>query len=219
MPSGRNGRRRYGLALLLGCYAVGGGLVARAGANPPPAGADEVVATSRPGGLKQVSADGPRLAPRSSFRWSVASLDRQDSLHGTAIVGPDGTAEFGPYGSVHVAGMTLPEARDAVERRLSQILRQPRVALDAADAVPAVEWRASGEPRLLQQAQPAAQPQPQPQPQGSQFAVSRPQDNAMRNDGGLRPVANNWQPNNRAGLLQRASGGTPEQAPPPAVIN
>jgi polysaccharide export outer membrane protein len=48
---------------------------------------------------------------------------------GQFIVGPDGTISLGPYGSVHVAGKTLLEAKQAIEGHLSQFLDSPEVAV------------------------------------------------------------------------------------------
>lgn len=49
---------------------------------------------------------------------------------GQYLVGPDGTINLRQYGTVHLAGKTLAEARVAVEQHLSQFFDTPRVALD-----------------------------------------------------------------------------------------
>jgi protein involved in polysaccharide export with SLBB domain len=46
------------------------------------------------------------------------------------IVAPDGTVNLGIYGSVYITGMTLDEARHAIEERLSEFLEDPKVSLD-----------------------------------------------------------------------------------------
>lgn len=48
---------------------------------------------------------------------------------GQFIVGPDGTISLGVYGSVHVAGKTILEVKQAVENHLSQYLDVPKVAV------------------------------------------------------------------------------------------
>lgn len=46
------------------------------------------------------------------------------------LVGPDGTVSLGVYGKVRVSGLTINEARKAVEKHLSQFLEEPEVAVD-----------------------------------------------------------------------------------------
>jgi polysaccharide export outer membrane protein len=48
---------------------------------------------------------------------------------GQFIVGPDGTISLGVYGSVHVAGKTILEAKQVIEQHLSQYLDSPQVAV------------------------------------------------------------------------------------------
>ncbi len=45
-------------------------------------------------------------------------------------VGPDGTINLGIYGSVFVTGMTVEEARQAIETHLSKYLESPQVSVD-----------------------------------------------------------------------------------------
>jgi protein involved in polysaccharide export with SLBB domain len=49
---------------------------------------------------------------------------------GEHLVRPDGTINLGSYGCVYVAGLTLPQAKVAVERHLSQYLQEPEVSVD-----------------------------------------------------------------------------------------
>ncbi|HQF14978.1 MAG TPA: polysaccharide biosynthesis/export family protein, partial [Thermogutta sp.] len=51
-------------------------------------------------------------------------------ISGVYLVGPDGTINLRQYGAVYVAGLTIPEAREAVRRHLSQFLDSPEVSLD-----------------------------------------------------------------------------------------
>lgn len=50
-------------------------------------------------------------------------------ITGEHLVSPDGTVNMGTYGLVYVAGMTLEEAKQAVEKNLEQYLDDPKVAL------------------------------------------------------------------------------------------
>ncbi|MBN1588615.1 MAG: polysaccharide biosynthesis/export family protein [Pirellulales bacterium] len=51
---------------------------------------------------------------------------------GPYLVGPDGTINLRAYGSVHVAGKTITEAKEQIERHLSKWLKSPEVSVDVA---------------------------------------------------------------------------------------
>jgi polysaccharide export outer membrane protein len=51
-------------------------------------------------------------------------------VRGEHLVRPDGTISLGTYGSVYVTGMTLAQARCAVEEHLAQFVLDPEVSLD-----------------------------------------------------------------------------------------
>lgn len=65
------------------------------------------------------------------MQWSVqsASAPANRSMTGKALVGPDGTVELGPYGSVRVAGLTEQQAKSAVANHVRPYLSDPQVAL------------------------------------------------------------------------------------------
>lgn len=52
------------------------------------------------------------------------------SVEGQRLVAMDGRLNLGSYGSVHVAGMTIAQARDAVAQALEKHLPSSRVSLD-----------------------------------------------------------------------------------------
>jgi len=54
----------------------------------------------------------------------------QEQIVGEHLVGPDGTVNLGTYGRVYVAGLTLREAKQAIEAQLSKQLDDPKVAMD-----------------------------------------------------------------------------------------
>jgi protein involved in polysaccharide export with SLBB domain len=58
----------------------------------------------------------------------VASAGLQQ-ITGEHLVGPDGTVNLGTYGSVYVAGMTVDEARAAIESQLGNYLDNPQAAV------------------------------------------------------------------------------------------
>jgi len=51
-------------------------------------------------------------------------------IAGNHTIGPDGFIRLGTYGPVYVSGLTIDEARDAIEFHLSKHLDHPRVAVD-----------------------------------------------------------------------------------------
>lgn len=53
-------------------------------------------------------------------------------VSGIYLVSPDGTINLRQYGTVHVAGKTLAEAKDMIERQLAQYFDSPQVSLDMA---------------------------------------------------------------------------------------
>jgi protein involved in polysaccharide export with SLBB domain len=49
---------------------------------------------------------------------------------GEHLIGPDGFINLGIYGSVYVSGMTVDEARTAIEAKLADYMDQPKVSVD-----------------------------------------------------------------------------------------
>lgn len=69
-------------------------------------------------------------APEVSLQLARAS--GVQPVTGTYLVGPDGTINLRAYGTVRLAGMTLVEAKQALEKHLTQFLDSPEVSLDVA---------------------------------------------------------------------------------------
>jgi polysaccharide biosynthesis/export protein len=61
---------------------------------------------------------------------TLAEMAGRQQIAGQHLVGPDGTVTLGSYGNVLVVGMTIPEAKKAVEQHLSQVLDDPEISLD-----------------------------------------------------------------------------------------
>ncbi len=61
---------------------------------------------------------------------SLGQTAGQQQIAGEHLVGPDGTVNLGTYGSVYVAGMTMAEAKQAIEEQLKNYLEEPRVSVD-----------------------------------------------------------------------------------------
>lgn len=63
--------------------------------------------------------------------WVTLVEARQvQPIQGEHLVGPDGTVNLGVYGSVRVVGMSLAQAKAAIEHHLQQFLEDPEVAVD-----------------------------------------------------------------------------------------
>jgi polysaccharide export outer membrane protein len=73
--------------------------------------------------LKQELAD-PKVNVR--VKW-MSGLQQVAGQH---LVGPDGTVTLGAYGSISVVGQTLKEAKQTIEKHLSQFLEDPEVSVD-----------------------------------------------------------------------------------------
>ncbi|MBN2473135.1 MAG: polysaccharide biosynthesis/export family protein [Pirellulales bacterium] len=61
---------------------------------------------------------------------ALAAMASQQQIAGEHLVSPDGTVTLGGYGSVPVVGMTITEAKAAIERHLAQFLEHPEVSVD-----------------------------------------------------------------------------------------
>ncbi|MEQ8848399.1 polysaccharide biosynthesis/export family protein [Botrimarina sp.] len=66
--------------------------------------------------------------PEVSVSLAVSSGAQQ--IVGEHLVGPDGRVNLGTYGSVYVTGMTIAEAKAAIEEQLSDTLEDPEVIVD-----------------------------------------------------------------------------------------
>ena len=60
---------------------------------------------------------------------SLAQTTGMQPITGEHLVAPDGTVNLGTYGLVYVSGMTLEQAKVAIETHLSQQLDKPQVAV------------------------------------------------------------------------------------------
>jgi polysaccharide export outer membrane protein len=61
---------------------------------------------------------------------SLAEPAAKQQIQGEHLIGPDGTVNLGVYGQVYLSGLTLKEAKQAIEMHLSQYLEAPEVAVD-----------------------------------------------------------------------------------------
>jgi polysaccharide export outer membrane protein len=61
---------------------------------------------------------------------ALAQFRGVQQIRGEHLVGPDGTISLGTYGYAYVAGMTKAEAKQMLEKRLSQYVLEPEISLD-----------------------------------------------------------------------------------------
>lgn len=61
---------------------------------------------------------------------SLGEIRGLQDIQGEHLVAPDGKVTLGSYGRVRVVGMTIEEARAAVESHLAQSLENPKISLD-----------------------------------------------------------------------------------------
>jgi polysaccharide export outer membrane protein len=60
---------------------------------------------------------------------NLAQAGGQQQIIGEHLIGLDGTINLGSYGSVYVTGMTIDQARAAIEQHLSEFLEAPKISL------------------------------------------------------------------------------------------
>jgi polysaccharide export outer membrane protein len=73
------------------------------------------------------------LRPRIKDVKAMVALAQSrvlQQIRGQHLVTPDGKVRLGVYGQVPVVGMTVPQARAAIEAHLSQYLDQPELSVD-----------------------------------------------------------------------------------------
>jgi polysaccharide export outer membrane protein len=71
-----------------------------------------------------------RVLREPQVSLTLAQAAGQQQIAGEHLVGPDGTINLGTYGTVYVTGMTLAEAKAAIEKHLGEYLDAPLVSVD-----------------------------------------------------------------------------------------
>jgi polysaccharide export outer membrane protein len=71
-----------------------------------------------------------RVLKEPQVSVTLAASAGLQQIAGQVRVGPDGTINLGTYGLVYVTGMTIEEAKKAIETHLSQYLEAPEVSVD-----------------------------------------------------------------------------------------
>jgi polysaccharide export outer membrane protein len=73
-----------------------------------------------------------KIAPPFEVTVVLASYRALQLVRGEHLVRPDGTVSLGTYGTVLVDGLTIEEAKQAIETQLSNTLLNPEISLDVA---------------------------------------------------------------------------------------
>jgi polysaccharide export outer membrane protein len=75
-----------------------------------------------------------KLRSKLQFDLTVALVESRalQQIRGEHLVSMDGKVTLGMYGSVFVAGLTLADAKHAIEEHLSQYLLEPEIAIDVS---------------------------------------------------------------------------------------
>ncbi len=71
-----------------------------------------------------------RLIEQPQVSIALLQASGLQQVAGEHLVGPDGHINLGVYGSVYVAGLTVDEARGAIEQKLAEHLDQPKVSVE-----------------------------------------------------------------------------------------
>jgi polysaccharide export outer membrane protein len=71
-----------------------------------------------------------RILKEPSVTLGLASFRGVQQIRGEHLVRQDGTISLGTYGCLNVTGLTIAQAKCAVERYLSQYLQEPEISLD-----------------------------------------------------------------------------------------
>jgi protein involved in polysaccharide export with SLBB domain len=79
---------------------------------------------------QSVAPDGPYIIEPPDILLVEVAAEAAEDVAGEHLVAPDGTINLGAYGLAHVAGLTVTEAKRAIENQLKDRIRAPRVSVD-----------------------------------------------------------------------------------------
>jgi polysaccharide export outer membrane protein len=116
---------------------------------------------------------------------TIDETRRETGISGKHLVAPDGTINLGIYGSVDVDGKTIAEARAAVEKKLSDLFVDPKVAVDVSEYKSKFFYMIIGE-----------------QVDRRQLDVNETVLDAI-----LGPISGNWDSNKEVFVSRRSSSG------------
>jgi polysaccharide export outer membrane protein len=116
-----------GAELVPGIYAVDPDGTINLGVNY---GTVKVVGLTLKGAEEAILAQLKKRSKDAKVSVALAQSRSRQRIIGQHIVRPDGTVSLGTYGSAFVGGMTVEQAKYAIEQHLSNYLDQPEISLD-----------------------------------------------------------------------------------------
>jgi polysaccharide export outer membrane protein len=96
----------------------------------PSYAAVQVVGMTIPEARKAIEKELEPILKNPRVSLSLGRSRATQQIRGQHLVRPDGRVGLGIYGSVLVAGMTIPQAKTAIEHHLSYFLQRPEIAVD-----------------------------------------------------------------------------------------
>jgi polysaccharide export outer membrane protein len=96
----------------------------------PPYGTVKLTGLTIDQALEQVKAVMAMHVRDAVVSVSLVEMSGRQQIAGQHLVALDGTVTLGSYGSVPVVGLTLAQAKQAIEQHLSKTLEDPEVAVD-----------------------------------------------------------------------------------------
>jgi len=96
----------------------------------PPYGSVKLSGLTVEGALEQVKKQLAMHVRDAVVSLSLIEMSGKQQIAGQHLVALDGTITLGSYGSVPVVGLTLAQAKQAIEQHLAQSLEDPEVAVD-----------------------------------------------------------------------------------------
>jgi polysaccharide export outer membrane protein len=96
----------------------------------PAYGSVRVVGMTLDDAKKAIEAKLGQIIREPEVSVQLARVYGAQQLTGQYLVGPDGTINLRQYGVVHVAGLTVTEARLAIEKHLRQFVDSPKLSVD-----------------------------------------------------------------------------------------
>ena len=96
----------------------------------PPYGTVHVATLTIEESQEAVKAHLEKLLQTVVVSISLGESGARQQIEGEHLVGPDGKIRLGTYGGVYVSGLTLDEAKAAIEKHLEQFLEDPDISVD-----------------------------------------------------------------------------------------
>lgn len=74
------------------------------------------------------------IEPPDTLKISIRSHELEDDIDQIYLLAPDGRVDLGRFGRVYLAGLTVEQARDAIEKKLADKLESARAKAEVASS-------------------------------------------------------------------------------------